>query len=184
MRRNYIRTAECFLRGEARPPHNRFAAMHAISALSCVAAVSAFSAQTPLLRVPGFATTTAASDEVRRRAHHGNFCFLPQQQRRHQRTPTCTCRMLQHGLADNGAALMTRGGGQKPDVVKEHGIYDRVASFLNKRFFLLGAAAMVIAARLAPAVGATGGLLRPELTVNKAGESIILYYLWCSDQRW
>ncbi|CAM9970705.1 unnamed protein product, partial [Discosporangium mesarthrocarpum] len=41
---------------------------------------------------------------------------------------------------------------------------------LNKRFFLVGVACAVAFARLAPAVGATGGLLRPEITVNKAGK--------------
>lgn len=65
----------------------------------------------------------------------------------------------------SGPALMTRGG---VAVSKRQSTYDRLKTFLNKRFFLLGAAAMVASARFAPALGTSGGLL--SATVSKAGE--------------
>lgn len=60
--------------------------------------------------------------------------------------------------------------GARHDESKTQSVYRRVTAFLNKRFFLVGAVVVLSAARLAPGFGATGGLLRPELTVNKAGE--------------
>lgn len=65
-----------------------------------------------------------------------------------------------------------RGTGLKggADTPKDQGFIGRVAAFCNKRFFLVGAAVVIYAAKLAPSVGATGGLLHPEITVNKAGK--------------
>lgn len=67
---------------------------------------------------------------------------------------------------------MLRGVGLKggADAPKDQGFIGRVAAFCNKRFFLVGAAVVIYAAKLAPSVGATGGLLHPEITVNKAGK--------------
>lgn len=76
---------------------------------------------------------------------------------------------------DINPAFMPRGGGTAADTAgwqKLPEIRRRVAAFLNKRFFLVGAAAAVACAYLNPAVGATGGVLRPELTINKGGEHI------------
>lgn len=72
---------------------------------------------------------------------------------------TSTCRT-------SGPALMTRGG--VTAAPRTQGAYGRLRAFLNKRFFLLGAATMVASARFAPALGTSGGLL--SLTVSKAGE--------------
>lgn len=68
----------------------------------------------------------------------------------------------------NVPALMARGGSVALKK-RSPGIYSRITGFVNKRFFLIGAVLAVSAARLNPAIGATGGLLRPELTVNKGG---------------
>lgn len=99
---------------------------------------------------------------------------LSQQLQQAQPTPISPWFKLNplHATHSSSPALMVRGGAGTSSTVKtRHGIYERIALFLNKRFFLLGAVVMVSAARLAPAIGATGGLLRPELTVNRAGES-------------
>ena len=62
------------------------------------------------------------------------------------------------------SALMTRGGAAS----EAPSAYHRLKAFVNKRFFLLGAATMVTLARLFPSYGTTGGLL--SLVVSKAGE--------------
>lgn len=76
---------------------------------------------------------------------------------------------------DINPAFMPRGGGTAIDTVgwrKLPEIRRRATAFLNKRFFLVGAAAAVACAYLNPAMGATGGVLRPELTINKGGEYV------------
>lgn len=145
-------------------------AMKAVLALSCVATVAAFPAQTSPLRAPAFITATGAG--VSRLARHLNASSLQFQPKLQKSSPKPTCRWLkpQLGRATFHLALMARGGAEAFDAVKRENLYGRVSAFLNKRFFLLGAVAMVSAARIAPTIGATGGLLRPELTVNKAGE--------------
>lgn len=65
-------------------------------------------------------------------------------------------------------ALVTRGGAAVSKTQLEGSPYYQLKAFLNKRFFLLGAAAMVAAARVVPSPGTTGGLL--SLSVSKAGE--------------
>ena len=62
------------------------------------------------------------------------------------------------------SALMTRGGAAS----EAPSAYHRLKAFVNKRFFLLGAATMVTLARFFPSYGTTGGLL--SLIVSKAGE--------------
>lgn len=114
------------------------------------------------------------------RQHRGTTTALAllQQPQQGQPTPTSTWFKLNplHATHCSSPALMVRGGAATSNTVKtRQGIYERITFFLNKRFFLLGAVAMVSAARLAPAIGATGGLLRPELTVNKAGVSFVFF---------
>ncbi|CAM9753950.1 unnamed protein product, partial [Laminaria digitata] len=115
----------------------------------------------------------SAHNNVHHRRQHGGSTALGllQQPQQAQPTPTSTWFKLNPFHSTQvPPALMVRGGGgaATSNTAKTQRIYDRIAVLLNKRFFLLGAVAMVSAARLAPAPGATGGLLRPELTVNKA----------------
>jgi sodium/bile acid cotransporter 7 len=50
------------------------------------------------------------------------------------------------------------------------------ATYLGqKQFFLVGAGTAIGLARIAPAVGKTGGLLRPELTVGSVGVGLIFF---------
>lgn len=134
--------------------------MRVVSALSCFAAAG------PILRTSlPFGTTSPVSDnepqQLTKTMPRGTSmvfeCHTPRPMRlRGKRTPT---------RRTSGPALMTRGG---TAVFKTQGSFDRLKAFLNKRFFLLGAAAMVASARFAPALGTSGGLL--SLTVSKAGE--------------
>ena len=45
-------------------------------------------------------------------------------------------------------------------------VYQNVVGFIDRRYFIVGAAAAVAMAAAAPSIGRTGGLLRPELTVG------------------
>ena len=56
---------------------------------------------------------------------------------------------------------MLRGGG---DDAKAARAYRAVAGFLDRRYFLVGAASAVAMAAIAPTIGCTGGVPRPELT--------------------
>ena len=141
---------------------------HATASSSAFTAAAAYDVSVSLLKVH-----QGLSVQNVHRQHRGTAQALLQQPQQAQPTPTSTWFKLNpFHVAHSSPALIVRGGAATSNTVKEPaGIYERIALFLNKRFFLLGAVAMVSAARLAPAIGATGGLLRPELTVNKAGES-------------
>ncbi|CAM9911603.1 unnamed protein product, partial [Choristocarpus tenellus] len=78
-------------------------------------------------------------------------------------------------------ALLTQGG-QAGDTSYRTAtsIRSRVLGFANKRFFLLGAAVAVSVAKLLPWLGATGGPLRPEYTVNKVGIALIFFLIGLS----
>lgn len=179
---------------ELRASLKRASPMRAVLVFSGFAVVTAFPARIALshgstCHAPPSSSTAAcdvpASLKARRglsvqnahsRQHRGTTTALAllQQPQQGQPTPTSTWFKLNplHATHCSSPALMVRGGAATSNTVKtRQGIYERITFFLNKRFFLLGAVAMVSAARLAPAIGATGGLLRPELTVNKAGES-------------
>ena len=71
----------------------------------------------------------------------------------------------------HSSGIDVRGGGLASRKEVNQNFNRKFVTFLNKRFFLIGAAAAVSLARLAPGVGATGGFLRPEVTVNRAGET-------------
>lgn len=154
--------------------------MRIVPVLSCVATAYAFPSTTLLLRssrtAPSSETVLARAGDVLRRGRRNIPLFLQEKQlslnnSRSRRCPTTwECKQNASVYMSQGSALATRGGGAPPKPEKAQSTYGRVASFLNKRFFLLGAVAMVASARLAPSIGATGGLLRPELTVDKAGE--------------
>ena len=45
-------------------------------------------------------------------------------------------------------------------------MWSKVTGFIDRRYFLVGAAVAVAMAALAPSIGRTGGILRPELTVG------------------
>lgn len=135
--------------------------MRVVSALSCFAAAG------PLLRTPlPFETTAVSNNDVQqltmttRRGTSMVFEYTGP-----PRPNSSTSVRLQSECRTSGSALMTRGG---VAVSKTQGTYDRLKAFLNKRFFLLGAAAMVASARFAPSFGTSGGLL--SLAVSKAGE--------------
>eukprot|EP00903_Cladosiphon_okamuranus_P017560 g16174.t1 len=68
-------------------------------------------------------------------------------------------------------AVMTRGGAASK--AQTPPVYHRIKAFVNKRFFLLGAATMVASSRLAPSLGSTGGLL--SLAVSKGGVSLVFF---------
>eukprot|EP00752_Nemacystus_decipiens_P003116 g2885.t2 len=70
----------------------------------------------------------------------------------------------------NGFAVMTRGGATSETQTT---VFHRIKAFMNARFFLLGAATMVISARLAPSFGTKGGML--SLAVSKAGVSVVFF---------
>lgn len=77
------------------------------------------------------------------------------------------CIMANSNREVNLSALMTRGGTAGSEASSA---YRRAKAFVNKRFFLFGAATMVALARLAPSFGTSGGFL--SLVVSKAGEGV------------
>lgn len=140
--------------------------MRVVSSLSCFAAAS------PLLRsqLP-FTTTATSSNDVQqlRNTHLGRPSMHAQRpkQESHLGQNNSWLR-LDSGCNNYNPALVTRGGAAVSKTQPERSPYDQLKAFLNKRFFLLGAAAMVAAAKVAPSPGTTGGLL--SLSVSKAGE--------------
>jgi len=56
-----------------------------------------------------------------------------------------------------------RGGGDDATAARA---YRAVTGFLDRRYFLVGAASAVALAAIAPTIGCTGGFFRPELTVG------------------
>lgn len=143
---------------------------HTTASSSAFTSAPAYDARVSL-KVRQGSSVQKVHNRQRRRSTALALSLQPQQA---QPTPTSAWLKLNpsHATHSISPAFMVRGGAATSSAVKtRHRIYERIALFLNKRFFLLGAVVMVSAARLAPAIGATGGLLRPELTVNKAGES-------------
>lgn len=124
-----------------------------------VSPLTCFAAAGPLLRAPPSCLTTAIpkNDVLMRLA--------PTLGERMHRTRDPWVRIQTNLHAYNSsAAVLARGGAAS----KTQTVYHRVKAFLNKRFFLLGAATMVASARLAPSLGTKGGLL--SLAASKAGE--------------
>lgn len=135
--------------------------MRVASTLTCFAAAG------PLLRAPLPSVTTAI--------HKNDVCTRFASETRRSGEP-----MLFRGQGPSSrfgslrvqtkhntisSAVMTRGGAISKTQTT---VYHRFKAFMNKRFFLLGAATMVASARLAPSFGTKGGLL--SLAVSKAGE--------------
>lgn len=135
-------------------------AMRLVAAFSCFAAVFAFPAKSYLLRAPSsFAPLTPQADSIRRNTKY-----------------VCSMGHLTNRYMAHSPSMAVRGGHTASgSLTNQKGFNKKLVSFLNKRFFLLGAAAAVSLARFAPGVGATGGFLRPEVTVNTAGETSIIY---------
>lgn len=131
--------------------------MRLVVAFSCFAAVSAFPAPS------SFAPSSPLVDCAR-----------------HNTKYVCSVRNLTHRYMAHSPSVAVRGGHTASESrrTNQKGFNKKLVSFLNKRFFLLGAAAAVSLARFAPGVGATGGLLRPEVTVNTFGETCIIYTLY------
>ncbi|CAM9231931.1 unnamed protein product [Ectocarpus sp. 13 AM-2016] len=146
--------------------------MRVVSSLSCFAAAS------PLLRsqLP-FTTTATSSNDVQqlRNTHLGRPSMHVQRpkQQSHPGQNNSWVRLDSGCCNSYNPALVTRGGAAVSKTEPERSPYDRLKTFLNKRFFLLGAAAMVAAARVAPSPGTTGGLL--SLSVSKAGVSLVFF---------
>lgn len=133
-------------------------------ALSCLTVVLASPARRPLLHTPAFVAKVALQHGGVHQQKASDGGFSSENRFR-------WCKSRQHICMAKNMSLMARGGGVDPTTSTTEGVLSRVKSFANKRFFILGAFAMVSAARFAPTFGATGGFLRPELTVNKAGET-------------
>lgn len=129
-----------------------------VAAFSCFAAISAFPAKSYLLPIPSLlAPLTSLAESAR----CNTKCV-------------CSVRHLTYRYMAYNPSMGVRGGHTAPERHTNQKYFKKkLISFLNKRFFLLGAAAAVSLARFAPGVGATGGLLRPEVTVNMVGESCI-----------
>lgn len=167
--------------------------MRVIQAFSCAAVASSFPICTLLSQVSPW-NVAASSDHTRSicRGHdHAQYSRVSSiVQRRRTRSTTATFWNLASSSttslagrrdsydleahADN-SAIYYRGGGIEGKVVgapKAREIYSQIVSFCNKRFFLVGAAVVIYAAKLAPGLGATGGIIRPEITVNKAGKRV------------
>ena len=67
------------------------------------------------------------------------------------------------------SVTVIRGGAiaaKASPIGKTRQIVQSVASFLDRRYFLVGAVATVALAACAPSIGRTGGILRPELTIG------------------
>lgn len=131
--------------------------MRVASTLTCFAAAG------PLLRAPlPFVTTAAPKNDVCTRR------FTSETRR------SAASMLFQQGTSSriqtkhniDSSAVMTRGGAVSKSQTTT--VFNRIKAFMNKRFFLLGAATMVASARLAPSFGTKGGLL--SLAVSKAGE--------------
>lgn len=141
-----------------------------------VSAISCFAAAGPLLRAPlPLATTAVGQNDVPAAFRHlsahrtgtgrGDMSMLFEQKARSRpRRTSSACIMANSDREANHSALMTRGG----TTASETSAYRRAKAFVNKRFFLCGAATMVALAKLAPSFGTTGGPL--SLVVSKAGE--------------
>ncbi|CAM9247825.1 unnamed protein product, partial [Hapterophycus canaliculatus] len=140
--------------------------MRVVSGLSCFTAVS------PLLRTPLLFGTHATSN-CRVKWAPSILQVQPSRndnQQRHATKPFPSTLERERGTRRHGPALLTRGGAAAP---KAQSGFDRLKAFLNKRFFLLGAAAMVASAKLAPSFGTKGGLL--SLAVSQAGVSLVFF---------
>lgn len=164
--------------------------MRVVSALSC------FTAAGPLLHTPlPFGTTSSALSHNNNgaqqqlttimRKRRASMVFEYDTPSRPNSSSSVSVQVRPHSSSDctstcrtSGPALMTRGG-VTAATPKAQSAYNRLKAFLNKRFFLLGAAAMVASARFAPALGTSGGLL--SLSVSKAGEREGRYcdYYYC-----
>ncbi|CAM9150685.1 unnamed protein product [Scytosiphon promiscuus] len=138
--------------------------MRVASALSCFAAAS------PILRtsLPFATKATSHLTAVNPTPSKLNLARSDHHQRQPRTSSTRFCHGPERGA--NGPALMARGGAAAP---KTQSGFGRLRAFLNKRFFLLGAAAMVASAKLAPALGTKGGFL--SLAVSKAGVSLVFF---------
>ncbi|CAM9794171.1 unnamed protein product [Ectocarpus sp. 8 AP-2014] len=145
--------------------------MRVVSSLSCFAAAS------PLLRsqLPFTTTATSSNDVQQLRNTHLGRRSMHVQRPKQQSHPGQNNNWLRldSGCNKYNPALVTRGGAAVSKTQPEKSPYDRLKAFLNKRFFLLGAAAMVAAARVVPSPGTTGGLL--SLSVSKAGVSLVFF---------
>lgn len=135
-------------------------AMRVVSSLTCFAAAG------PLLRSPLPLATPATLPkndvrQVTREIPRGSASMLFQPKRASRNSSRWVRVKTNHST--NSSAVMIRGG-----AVSNQTTYHRLKTFMNKRFFLLGAATMVASARLAPSFGTKGGLL--SLAVSKAGE--------------
>lgn len=167
--------------------------MRVVQALSCAAAFSFLPRCTLLLKFPQDNVAASMDHTFAMHTEH-NHCIRDLRGFRLSRGARTTAvqpefprrTWLASCNSDNAAggkiespAIASRGGGEEGSITaapRWRRAYKRVASFCNKRFFLLGAATVIYAARLQPGIGATGGLLRPEITVNKAGEEILVLF--------
>lgn len=168
--------------------------MRVASFLSCAAAVTTSSSFHPPWRampLPQSSPYNVSTNMARRKLEPAAFCSTAptehsqQPLRRHVNRSHILLSALAaaptrygnaqdtHESTDRNTAFASRGGGTAgagAGQKNQPGIYGRVTRFVNKRFFLLGAAVAVSLAYLNPTIGVTGGVLRPELTINKGGE--------------
>lgn len=151
--------------------------MRAVSFLSCAAAATTSSSFHPPWRPISVPQSLPSNHVSASTCYNGNLepaagRFAASTERSQPQRRRALAAWKGYGNAPDPVFASRGGGTTGADVglKKQPGIYRCITSFVNKRFFLLGAVVAVSLAYLNPAIGVTGGILRPELTVNKGGE--------------